>query len=165
MASAKGVGEISIVAVHLLPKQRARVRFSYLAPFKPKFVRLRCYNRGVYMKIPKQYFRDRVVLMINATNAFLTLLTVVFLTSRLSDNHSNYIVQYRQTTEAGSFMAGSVWQLISFGLFALFVFLFNAFLSMRLYQVHRQLAAVVLGMATILLIFGLVVSNALLVLR
>jgi hypothetical protein len=117
------------------------------------------------MTIPKQYFRDHVILLTNAVNAFLTLLTVVFLVSRLASTHSSYIVQYRQAGEAGSFTAGTVWQLIGFGIFAVLVLVANTILSMRLYQIHRQLAAAVLGMASLLLIFGLVVSNALLVLR
>lgn len=117
------------------------------------------------MKVPKKYLSDRLILAVNGVNAFLALLTVVFLVSRLGSGHTSYIVSYRQTAQAGSFMAGSVWSLVAFGVFALFIFAFNTFLSIRMYQIHRQLSAVVLGMATVLLVFGLVVSNALLVLR
>jgi len=117
------------------------------------------------MNIPKQYFRDRLILLLLSLNAFLTFLTFIFLIFRLGDGHSSYIVQYRQSLGADAFTAGTVWQLISFGLFAIVMLVGNLLLSIRMYLIHRQLSSVVLGMATLLLIFGLVVSNALLILR
>lgn len=117
------------------------------------------------MKIPKQYFQDRFVLLVLSCNVFLTFLTLLFLTFRLGSGHSTYIVQYRQNLGADAFTAGSLWQLLSFGVFAAFILGFNLFLSMRMYHIHRQLSVAVLGMTTILLLFGLVVSNALLILR
>lgn len=103
--------------------------------------------------------------MVLSANVFLTFLTLLFLLFRIGSGHSTYIVQYRQNLGADAFMSGSIWQLLSFGIFALFVLGFNLFLSVRMYQIHRQLSIVVLGMATVLLLFGLVVSNALLILR
>ncbi len=117
------------------------------------------------MNIPKQYFQDRFILLVLSSNVFLTLITMLFLLFRIGSGHSTYIVQYRQNLGADAFTAGTVWQLLSFGLFAVFVLGFNLFLSMRMYRIHRQLSIVVLGMATVLLLFGLVVSNALLILR
>jgi hypothetical protein len=117
------------------------------------------------MTIPKQYFQDRFILLVLSSNVFLVFLTLLFLIFRIGSGHSTYIVQYRQNLGADAFTAGSLWQLLSFGLFAIFVVGFNLFLSMRMYQIHRQLSVVALGMATVLLLFGLVVSNALLILR
>lgn len=117
------------------------------------------------MNIPKQYFQDRFILLVLSSNVFLVLITVLFLLFRIGSGHSTYIVQYRQNLGADAFTAGTLWQLLSFGLFAVFILGFNLFLSMRMYRIHRQLSVVVLGMATILLLFGLVVSNALLILR
>lgn len=117
------------------------------------------------MHIPKRYFQDRFILFVLTLNVFLTLVTLLFLMFRIGGGHTTYIVQYRQNLGADAFQPGSLWQLLSFGLFALLVLGFNLFLSIRTYAIHRQLAVVVLGMATILLLFGLVVSNALLILR
>jgi hypothetical protein len=117
------------------------------------------------MTIPKQYFQDRFVLLVLSLNVFLTFLTFLFLIFRIGSGHSTYIVQYRQNLGADAFTAGSLWQLLSFGVFAVVTLVLNSLLSVRMYPIHRQLSVVVLGMATILLIFGLVVSNALLILR
>jgi len=42
---------------------------------------------------------------------------------------------------------------------------FHVFISLRVFLIHRQLAAVVLALGTLLLVLALIVSNALLVLR
>lgn len=115
------------------------------------------------MKIPKQYFHDRLVLLILSLNLFILFITALFLIFRIGGVHSSYIVQYRQGLGADAFTAGTVWQLISFGLFSLFVFVANTALSIRMYSIHRQLSLVVLGMATLVLLLSLVVSNALLI--
>lgn len=117
------------------------------------------------MNIPKQYFQDRFILLVLSANVFLVIITLLFLFFRIGTGHSVYFIQYRQNLGADAFTAGSLWQLLSFGLFAVFVAAFNLFLSIRMYLIHRQLSVVVLGMATVLLLFGLVVSNALLILR
>lgn len=117
------------------------------------------------MKISKQYFQDRLLLLILTCNVFLTVIILLFLVFRLGSGHSSYIVQYRQSLDADAFKAGTLTQLLSFGVFAVLVLGLNLLLSMRVYRVHRQLSAVVLGMATLLLVFCLVVSNALLILR
>jgi hypothetical protein len=117
------------------------------------------------MKIPKQYFQDRLLLLLLTCNVFLTFVTFLFLLFRISSGHSSYIVQYRQNLGADAFKAGNLSQLVSFGLFAALILVVNLLLSMRVYRIHRQMSAIVLGMGTLLLVLGLVVSNALLVLR
>lgn len=117
------------------------------------------------MNIPNQYFRDRLILLLLSFNTFLVFLTFLFLIFRIGGGHSSYIVQYRQSLGADAFTAGTVWQLVSFGLFALIMLGGNLALSMRMYPIHRQLSSIALGMASLLLILGLVVSNALLILR
>jgi hypothetical protein len=116
------------------------------------------------MHIPKQYFQDRFILLVLSFNTFLTFLTALFLLFRIGGGHRTYFVQYRQNLGPDAFVVGSLWQLLSFGIFALFVLGFNLFLSIRMYDIHRQLSVVVLGMGTVLLVFCLVVINALLIL-
>ncbi len=115
------------------------------------------------MKIPKEYFHDRLILLVISLNVFILFITMLFLIFRIGGVHSSYIVQYRQGLGADAFTAGTVWQLLSFGLFSVVVLVTNTILSIRMYTIHRQLSLVVLGMATIMLIFSLVVSNALLI--
>jgi hypothetical protein len=117
------------------------------------------------MTISKEYFQDRFILLVLSLNIFLAFVTLLFLAFRIGSGHSSYIVQYRQDFGSNDFTAGSLPQLLSFGLFAMLVLVVNLVLSLRMYRIHRQLAVVVLGMATILLVFGMVVSNALLILR
>ena len=117
------------------------------------------------MIIPKQYLRDRFLLLINSVNAFLALLLVILVLARLDTSHSSYIVQYRSNVVIDAFKSGSSIELYSFVAFGVLVLLFHSFISFRVYLIHRQLAAVVLGLGTLLLVVALIVSNALLVLR
>jgi len=117
------------------------------------------------MIIPKQYLRDRFLLLQNSINAFLALLLTILVLARVDTSHSSYIVQYRSNVTIDAFKSGSSSELYYFVIFGIFVFLFHSFISFRVYLVHRQLAAVTLGLGTLLLVVALIVSNALLVLR
>lgn len=117
------------------------------------------------MTLPKKYVRDRVILLLLSVNAFLAILTVVLVTFRLGDGSGSYIVQYRPNLGVNAFKAGGVSQLLSFAVFAVGIAAVNFVLSVRTYHIHRQLSIVILGVGSLLLLFGLIVSNALLVLR
>ena len=117
------------------------------------------------MTIPKQYLHDRFLLLLNSVNAFLALLLVVLVLIRLDVSHSSYIVQYRSNVAIDAFKSGSSSELYGFIAFGLAVLVFHMFVSFRVYLIHRQLAAVVLALGTLLLVLALIVSNALLVLR
>lgn len=118
------------------------------------------------MNIPKNYFHDRLVLLILSINTFLAVATSAWILLRLSANHGNgYIVQYRSDLGINPFKVGSLTDLLSFIGFALLVWAFHTFLSMRVYHINRQLSVVVLALAVVLLVLAIIVSNALLVLR
>lgn len=117
------------------------------------------------MVLPKKYVRDRVILLLLSINAFLVLLTILTLLLRLGDSSGNYIVQYRASFGVNTFRPGKLIDLLSFGVFALVVFAINFVMSARTYRIHRQLSVVILSIGALLLVFGLIVSNALLVLR
>src|SRR5690348_6719330 len=117
------------------------------------------------MLLPKKYVRDRVVLLLLSVNAFLTVLTVILILFRLGDANGSFIGQYRSNLGVNVFRPGSVVDILSFGVFALLVFAINFVLSARTYRVHRQLSVVILAIGALLLIFAIIVSNALLVLR
>lgn len=117
------------------------------------------------MTIPKQYLRDRFLLLLNSINVFLALLLTVLTLLRLDASHSSYIVQYRANVTVDAFKSGSSSELYSFIAFGILVLVFHTIISFRVFLIHRQLAAVVLSLGTLLLVLALIVSNALLVLR
>ena len=117
------------------------------------------------MTIPKQYLHDRLVLLVVSVNAFLALLMAILTVARIDTSHSSYIVQYRSNVVINSFKSGSSSELYSFILFGFLVFMFHAVISLRAYRIHRQLAVIVLGLGTLLLVLAIIVSNALLILR
>ena len=115
--------------------------------------------------IPKQYLHDRLALLLISINAFLLLMLVLLVLLRLDTSHSTYIVQYRSDAVINAFKSGSSFDLLSFVFFGIIVFVLNTLISLRAFLIHRQLAVVALGLGTLLLVLGLIVSNALLVLR
>ena len=117
------------------------------------------------MTIPKQYLHDRFLLLLNSVNVFLALLLAILTLLRLDASHSSYIVQYRANVTVDAFKSGSSSELYGFVVFGLLVLVFHTLISFRVFLIHRQLAAVVLSLGTLLLMLALIVSNALLVLR
>lgn len=117
------------------------------------------------MRIPKNYFQDRIVLLLLTGNIFLTLLAAIWVLLRLISSHgTGYIVQFRPTLGIDAFKTGSVFDLLSFIAFAFIVFATHLFLSMRTYHIHRQMSVAILSLGVLLLLLTIIVSNALLVL-
>jgi hypothetical protein len=118
------------------------------------------------MATNKKYFQDHFILLLLSTNIFLAFSTVVIMLARLSDGRTGSVItQYRPTLGIGEYQRGSVTELLSFIVFALLVATVHTVLSQRIYQIHRHLAIVVLGLGILLLLLGIIVSNALLALR
>lgn len=118
------------------------------------------------MTTEQKYFHDRLVLVLLTVSAFIAVLASLLILLKLDSNHSDvFIVQVRQNLGVGGFKAGHMSELIAFIPFALAVLITNAILSFRIYRINRQYAIVVLGMALLLEILVLIVSNSLLVLR
>lgn len=118
------------------------------------------------MPAAKNYFQDRIVLLLLSINAFLTLLATLSVLFRLQGAGTNgFIVQYRANVGISGFKTGSILSLVSFIGFAILVFGANTALSMRTYPIRKQLAIVILGLGSLLLVLNIIVGNALLVLR
>jgi len=118
------------------------------------------------MPEPKNYFHDKVILLLLAVNFFVAFLASVLILLRLGDGPSNnLIVQYRSNLGLSAYKTGSVNDLLEFVLFALLVLGIHFVLSLRTYKIERQLAITILGMSVLLLVVATIVSNALLVLR
>lgn len=118
------------------------------------------------MASPKRYIQDKFVLLLLSLDAFLAIATSIFILFRLGvSTGTGYITQYRSNLDLKAFTSGSVTGLLSFIGFIYLVLFFHVFLSLRVYQIHRQLAVSVLALGFVLLIFAVFVSNALLALR
>lgn len=117
------------------------------------------------MELPKNYFHDKLVLLILTVNCLLALLTIIMVLLRFDPSRTTgYFTQYRSNLGLNAFTTGSYWQILSFAVFAIFVTAFHVWISMRIYPVRRQLAVTLLAFGTLFLVLGLVISNALLVL-
>ncbi len=117
------------------------------------------------MEIPKKFFHDKGVLLLLTVNAFLTLLTTAFILWRFDANRTEgYFVQYRANLGLNAYQVGGYGTFVMFIAFAVLITAFHLFLAMKIYNVRRQLAVIIMGFGTLLLLLGLVVSNALLVL-
>jgi hypothetical protein len=121
------------------------------------------------MATSKRFFNDHYILLLLTVNIFLCLAVVSFVLVRLSGLHStSYIVQCRNCsdpTATNKYLVGGVSGLLSFIAFSFVVLGISTTLSIRSYNIHRQLAIAILGLGILLQVLTLTVSNALLVLR
>lgn len=113
----------------------------------------------------KEYFHDRIVLLLLSISAFLTVFAVLSVLLRMQDNGAGYIVQYRATLGTHAFKPGSFSNILGFVVFSVVVLVTNTLLSLKTYRIHRQLSLLILSMSVLLLVLSIVVSNALLTLH
>ena len=91
---------------------------------------------------------------------------MLFVLWRLNQSHSsNYIIQYRSSLGVNAFSTGRLTDILAFIVFAALILGLQTFLSVRVYQIHRQVALAVLSLGLLLLTLNIIVANALLVLR
>lgn len=119
------------------------------------------------MHLPKKYIHDKLMLLLASGNVFLAFLTGVFVFLRLgtSEGVESYIVEYRANLGIGAFTTGSALDIIGFALFAVLIAIIVIALSIRLYNIRRFLAGLVLFAGFVLILTALIISNALLALR
>jgi len=118
------------------------------------------------MAAEKKYFHDHLVLLLLSLNAFLAIAGSIFILLRLSTSHgTGYIVQYRSSLGVNAFKTGNVTELLAFIAFAALAVAAHTMISLRVYKIHRQLAITVLSLGILLLLLGVIISNALLALR
>ena len=119
------------------------------------------------MPIPKKFLHDKFILLLVTANAFLAFLCIVLVLLRIGGGQgsSGYIVQYRAGIGISAFKPGSVTELLSFMVFSVVVFVVNLALSIKVYELRRELTIVILSLGILLLLLATIVSNALLVVR
>lgn len=113
----------------------------------------------------KTFFHDRFVLFLLTTNAFLVAVCAANVLLRLGDTNESYIQFYRSNLGLNSFSVGGVSELVSFPIFAGLLFFGHIWLGLRFYAVRKHAGWITLMLTTLLLLFCVIVSNALLQLR
>jgi hypothetical protein len=112
----------------------------------------------------KRFFHDRIVLLVLSVNLFLVIMTAVFISLNLDASRlNNYLVEFR-AGRLVEFRRGGAFTIMEFIVFAVFIMIFNTVLSAKVYHVKRYFAVSILGLTTLLLMLGIIVSNSLLVL-
>lgn len=119
------------------------------------------------MSSQKHFFQDKTALLLVGANAFAALSAATLVLLKLGSNQgtSNFIVSYRSSLGINAFTTGTATDILSFIAFALLVFTISMVLGYRTYRLKRELSLTILGLTLPLLIFLIVVANALLVLR
>jgi hypothetical protein len=99
-------------------------------------------------------------------NALLAAATIfVVLLPILTGSDDTYIVQYRANLGLDAYLAGSYLDILSFGIFAVIIYVFQFVVSKKLYTDRKGASLSILTLATILLVCALIVVNSLLELR
>jgi hypothetical protein len=99
--------------------------------------------------------------------AFLMLAAIVLILLKLGSGQgtSNYIISYRASLGIDRYATGTIKDVLSFIVAAILIFVVGVVSGYRTYPVRRELALVIMVLTMPLLLFLIVVSNALLVLR
>lgn len=119
------------------------------------------------MATQKHFLQDRTALLLVSGGAFLTLAAIVLILLKLGSGQGtgSYIISYRASIGIDRYTTGTVKDILAFIVAALIVFAVGTILGYRTYPVRRGLSLAVLVLTLPLLLFLIVVSNALLVLR
>lgn len=114
------------------------------------------------MSKTKPFFHDRLILLILTINTFLAVVLAISSLLTLGNTDSGYIKEYRSNLGLDGYLAGEVFDIVSFAVFALIVYVFHLVVSLKVYHIHRRFSMVVLLLALITFIFGLLANRALL---
>ena len=117
------------------------------------------------MHIPKNYFQDRFILLFLSCSLFAVILNSLLTLLRLDNSRGSYIVQYRGNLGLSAYKTGDSSTFIALVIFGLLIFGFQIALSMKAYKIRRSVAIAISALCLLLLIFTIIVSNALLALR
>lgn len=113
----------------------------------------------------KPYLHDRLFLLLLTVNTFFVLACIVISLLPLLGTGGAVISEYRSNLGLDGYRAGNLGDIVSFGIFALIVYVFQLYFGIKLYAERRSASIILLCLSTILLLFTLIVCNALLELR
>jgi hypothetical protein len=112
----------------------------------------------------RRYFHDRFVLLMLTINLFLACVSLVGILARLGEPGDTYVHQFRANLGLNAYDAGGAGEIVSFAVFAVFIFAAQLILSLRLYPIRKAASWMIMTLAMLLLVLTLIVSNALLAL-
>lgn len=116
------------------------------------------------MRTEKNFFHDRLVLLLVSMNTFLTLLGSLMIFLRIDTGRSGgYIIQYRANLGISDFKIGKLLDILSLIVFMVMTLIINIILSRSVYHLQRTISVFILSLAFLLVIISILVSNALLV--
>lgn len=117
------------------------------------------------MHIPKQYIHDRLILLLISANTFFAILTTVNIILKYSSSaDGGFTYQYRPTLGFGGYIRGDKSEILSFAIFVMLVLFIHTFLSIKVFNIKKQLSIAILGTALLLILMALVISYSLLLL-
>lgn len=96
---------------------------------------------------------------------FFAILTIVLITLNIGgERNEGFIIQYRPSLGLQAFEKGGALNILSFAVFAGFISVFHTYLSIRTYNIRRNLSVTILALGLLLVILSLIISNSLLLL-
>jgi len=116
-------------------------------------------------KSPNPYLHDRRILLALTINTFLLIVCVIVALLPLTDANGTIIAEYRSNLGLDGYKVGSSLDMISFGVFAIIVYAVQLYSSIKLYEKQKSISLIALLLGTVLLVFTLIVCNALIELR
>ena len=115
------------------------------------------------MATPKRFIHDRVVLLLLSVNTFFAVLISVLIAFALTGGTDQvYVIEHRPRLGLSANRIGDTTQMMSLIVFVALVLVFNTVLSAKTYPLRRNLAVVILAMATLLILMAGVISSFLL---
>lgn len=117
------------------------------------------------MSAEKNFFHDRLILLLLSSSAFAAILNAILILLRLDSSRGSYIVQYRGNLGISAYKAGDSATFITFIIFGFAIFAAQFFLSKKAYVIKRQYAVVISVLSLLLILLAIIVSNSLLALR
>jgi hypothetical protein len=110
----------------------------------------------------KKYFQDRPILFMNLVVVLGAIINVISILLRIDTSQSVATTRYIAALDIEGYIAGGVTELYSFAIFAVVVSVVAGLLSARLYVQNRALSLLMLSLTTVVLLFNLLVSSAIL---
>lgn len=114
----------------------------------------------------KNFFHDRLMLLLVSINAFLVLVSSLLLVYLLTNTTHLQGLWSEYRTNLGPIdkyhAPGSVSTYVGFIVFSVFIFVFHLLLSRRTYHIRRHFSVLVMSLGTLLIVLTAIVSTALL---
>jgi|JI10StandDraft_1071094.scaffolds.fasta_scaffold1107873_1 hypothetical protein len=115
------------------------------------------------MLLPEKFFHDRSILFLTLLLGISAVATTLLIVIRLGGvGGTNYVIEYRAISLNGAFHYGSIFDVMVFILFLAINTLVGLFVAMKAFVIKRPIALATIGVAALVNVIVMVVTNALL---